>query len=118
LGDLVETSLGLRHEKLRDRDVVLRKAPQSHFVELDQSPRLGSNEHGKHEHRIHPELPQDERLGRVDVAVQERHSARLPRLERISREREVGNPIGRLVPQPDLAQRVLRGVHEIAAGNA
>ncbi len=73
----LEPTLGLRREELRDRHVVLGELPKSHLVELHQAPWPAPDTQGEHQQRVHRELAQDERLGRIHVVAQERHRARL-----------------------------------------
>ena len=110
--------LGLVREETRDRDVVLAELTEPHLVELHQPPRPALDTQGEQEERVHRELTQDERLGRIDVAVQERHRPRLAAPERLRGQREVRDPVRGLVTQRDLTERVLRGIHEVLADDA
>ena len=65
----LEPALGLRHEELRDRDVVLSEAAKPHLVELDEAPRAARNADREHEQGVHPEITQDERLCGIDSDI-------------------------------------------------
>ena len=68
----LDPAAGLTDEEPGERLVLVREAPQPHVVDLDEPPRAAVDDE-RHEHRgVHLQLAQDERLGAVEIVVEER----------------------------------------------
>jgi len=109
---------GLSDEELGDRDVVRAEAAQAHLIQLDEPPARAVDADRQHEQRVHPQLAEDERLGRVDVSVGKGDRTRLAGTKDFGGQREVRNAVDRLVTKRDLAERVVGRVHDVVADDA
>ena len=97
--DLLEPALGLRHEELRERDVVVVEPPEPHLVELDEPPGASPDAKRKHQQGVHAELAEDERLRRIDLLLEERDGPRLADAQRLGGERKVRDPVRGLLAE-------------------
>ncbi len=116
----IDSSLFRRlcHDELGNGDVVRTEPAVPHLVELDEAPGPPRHRYRQHEERVHAEIAHDERLGRVDVTVDEGDGSRLAAPQDLGGEWEVGYAIGGLVAEGHLAQRVLGGVDDVVADDA